>query len=396
MHNKALAVQFEQQQPMPLSGQFSCEAGQLLALVGPSGSGKSSILRLLAGLMTPAKGHIQVGSTTWLNTAQGVNQKPQQRKVGLVFQNYALMPHLSAVGNVALALQHVPKTERTLDALTWLKRVRLTREEAFRLPSKLSGGQQQRVALARALAREPDLLLLDEPFSAVDQMNRESLYRLLAELRTDLNIPIVLVTHDLNEACRLCDKLVVLDQGEVLQEGVPFDIHRRPRNSRVADLVGIQNRFHGAWQGPSGEPGLGVLQWTHAVNAQQPDMNNQFTLLVKDKGKIPAGFPVSWVMPSDGLTLLPVVRAAQNNPPQARPGFVLLPVRVHALRDLGELSLVDLNMTIAPFEKFSMVVSGAQRLNLACGQARLLEMELGLIHIMSKKHAADFLARDPG
>ncbi len=388
MHNKALSVQFEQTSPMPLRGKFTCDAGQLLALVGPSGSGKSSILRLLAGLMTPANGHIQVGEVSWLNTAMGVNLKPQQRKVGLVFQNYALMPHLSAVGNVALALQHVPKTERTLEALNWLKRVRLTRDEAFRLPAKLSGGQQQRVALARALAREPDLLLLDEPFSAVDQMNREGLYRLLAELRTDLNIPIVLVTHDLNEACRLCDKLVVLDQGEVLQEGVPFDIHRRPRNSRVADLVGIQNRFHGAWQGPSGEPGVGVLQWTHAVNTQQPDLKNQFTLLVKDKGKIPPGLPVSWVMPSDGLTLL---AGAEQ---QARPGFVLLPVCVNALRDLGELSLVDLHMTIAPFEQFSVVVSGAQRLNLACGQTRWLEMELGLIHIMPKKHAVDYLGRD--
>jgi len=387
MHSKALAVEFEQTHPMPLHGKFKCEAGQLLALVGPSGSGKSSILRLLAGLMTPSSGRIQVGNATWLDTAHGVNQKPQQRKVGLVFQNYALMPHLSAVGNVALALQHIPKAERTVEALNWIKRVRLTRDEAFRPPAKLSGGQQQRVALARALAREPDLLLLDEPFSAVDQMNRESLYRLLAELRTDLNIPIVLVTHDLNEACRLCDKLVVLDQGEVLQEGVPFDIHRRPRNSRVADLVGIQNRFHGAWQGASGEPGLGVLQWTHAINAQQPDEKNQFTLLVKDKGKIPAGFPVSWVMPADGLTLLP------QNRHEERPGFVLLPVRVHALRDLGELSLVDLVMTIAPHEKVSMVVSGAQRLNLACGQDRLLEMELGLIHIMPKKHASGFAGR---
>lgn len=391
MNNKALLVEFEQTQPMFLSGKFSCDAGQLLALVGPSGSGKSSILRLLAGLMTPAKGLVQVGNTTWLDTAQGVNLKPQRRKVGLVFQNYALMPHLNAVGNVALALQGVPKPGRTLEALDWLKRVRLTREEAFRPPSKLSGGQQQRVALARALAREPDLLLLDEPFSAVDQMNREGLYRLLAELRKDLNIPIVLVTHDLNEACRLCDKLVVLDRGEVLQEGVPFDIHRRPRNSRVADLVGIQNRFHGAWQGAAAEPGLGVLQWTHAVNAQQPEVKNQFTLWVKDKGKIPAGFPVSWVIPSDGLTLLPVL---QGTSPQARPGFVLLSVRVNVLRDLGELSLVDLNMTIAPFERFSVVVSGAQRLGLACGQERLLEMELGLIHIMPKKHAADFLGGD--
>ncbi|PZO26801.1 MAG: ABC transporter ATP-binding protein, partial [Betaproteobacteria bacterium] len=138
----------------------------------------------------------------------------------------------------------------------------------MRKPAQLSGGQQQRVALARALARQPQLLLLDEPFSAVDQMNREGLYRLLAELRADLNIPIVLVTHDLNEARMLCDKLVVLDQGQVLQEGPAFDVHRRPRNSRVADLVGIQNRFHGAWLGPGQEAGVGHLQWTRALDTQ--------------------------------------------------------------------------------------------------------------------------------
>lgn len=376
----SLHIEFEQQRPMLLQGKFSCEAGQLLALVGPSGAGKSSILRVLAGLMKPAKGRIQVGEQLWLDTSQDIFKTPQQRRVGLVFQNYALMPHLSAAANVALALQHLPKSEQTIEAVQWLKRVRLSKEEALRRPAQLSGGQQQRIALARALARMPQLLLLDEPFSAVDQMNRESLYRLLAELRADLNIPIVLVTHDLNEARMLCDKLVVLDQGQVLQEGPAFEVHRRPRNSRVADLVGIQNRFHGAWLGPTDQAGVGLLQWTRSLDAQQANQANCFELRAKDKGKIPPGFPVNWVIHSDGLALKPQGYNLQ------RDGFALLPVRVESHRDLGELSLIDLTMEVAPFEILTMVVPGAQRLGLKKGAPCVVEMDLGLIHIMPKKH----------
>lgn len=376
----SLHIEFEQFKPMPLRGSFHCEAGQLLALVGPSGAGKSSILRVLAGLMKPAKGRIEVGGQVWLDTTKGVFQTPQQRRVGLVFQNYALMPHLSAAANVALALQHLPKGDQIIEAVQWLKRVRLSNDEAMRKPAELSGGQQQRVALARALAREPKLLLLDEPFSAVDQMNREGLYRLLAELRNDLNIPIVLVTHDLNEARMLCDKLVVLDHGHVLQEGEAFDVHRRPRNSRVADLVGIQNRFHGAWLGPSDHRGFGMLQWTSALDTQQALPSNSFQLQVKDKGKIPPGFPVNWVVHADGLALKPAAYNLQ------RDGFVVLPAHVDAHRDLGELSLIDLTMEVAPFETLKMAVSGAQRLGLKKGAPCVVEMELGLIHIMPKKH----------
>ena len=376
----ALIVEFEQHKPMALQGRFSCEAGQLLALVGPSGAGKSSILRLLAGLMKPAQGRIEVGGHVWLDTAQGIFKTPQQRRVGLVFQNYALMPHLSAAANVALALQYLPRGDQLAEAVQWLKRVRLTAAEAMRRPAQLSGGQQQRVALARALAREPQLLLLDEPFSAVDQMNRESLYRLLAELRSDLNIPIVLVTHDLNEARMLCDKLVVLDEGRVLQEGAAFEVHRRPRNSRVADLVGIQNRFHGRWMGQASAAGAGILHWTRSLDVQHAHADNHFELIVKDKGKIPDGFPVHWVVHADALALKPA------NYSENRVGFAALPVQVEDHRDLGELSLIDLTLKVAPFETLKMAVSGPQRLSLNKGAPCVVEMDLSLIHIMPKKH----------
>ena len=200
--NEGLVIEVEQQRPMPLHGRIEAAPGELLALVGPSGAGKTSMLRVAAGLMKPQQGLVQVGGQTWCRIggdgAQPLWQPPQQRHVGLVFQHYALMPHLSAAGNVALSLLHRPRAEREREAARWLAHVGLTGELMHRRPAQLSGGQQQRVAVARALARAPMLLLLDEPFSAVDMMARQGLYRLIAELRRELAVPMVLVTHDLN------------------------------------------------------------------------------------------------------------------------------------------------------------------------------------------------------
>lgn len=212
-----LFVQVAQEMPMPLAGEFRCEAGELLAIVGPSGAGKTSMLRAMAGLLKPRTGRIVVSGEVWCDTQSDIHLSPQQRHVGLVFQNYALMPHLSALDNVALSLLHLPARERRTRAAHWLDHVKLTCEQQARRPATLSGGQQQRVAVARALAREPRLLLLDEPFSAVDQMSRQGLYELLADLRRDLHVPIVLVTHDLTEARQLADSVVVMDAGRVLQ-----------------------------------------------------------------------------------------------------------------------------------------------------------------------------------
>jgi molybdate transport system ATP-binding protein len=226
-------------------------------------------MRTLAGLMRPEHGRVLVGNEIWCDTARGMWLPPQRRHVGLVFQHYALMPHLDALGNVALSLLHLPRTERWLRARHWLDHVGLSAEQQSRRPAALSGGQQQRVAMARALAREPRLLLLDEPFSAVDQMSRQSLYRLLEDLRRELSIPIVLVTHDLNEARLLADRMAVMDGGQILQVGTPASIHQAPRSARVADLVGIQNRFQGLWLGPSAVPGLGQLRWLAQAHASE-------------------------------------------------------------------------------------------------------------------------------
>ena len=378
--SRALVVEVEQAQPMALSAQFRCAPGEMLALVGPSGAGKTSMLRIMAGLMRPAQGRVQVGDQVWCDTAGGVFVPPQKRHVGLVFQNYALMPHLSALDNVALALLHLPREQRRERARHWLDHVRLTPGQQARRPAHLSGGEQQRVAVARALAREPALLLLDEPFSAVDQMSRHGLYALLAELRRELDIPIVLVTHDLNEARLLCDQLVVIDAGRVLQQGAPASIHRAPRNARVADLVGIQNRFHGVWLGPddtSGDAGWGLLRWTDGTPAGAGGDSCPTVLRVRDKGRLEPGQAVSWVIHGEGIHLL-------DAPSQAPGDFC---ATVAELRHLGEITLVTLLLEPAPGALLRLTLSGPQPAPLAPGQRTCVRLDLALVHVMPVRNA---------
>ena len=282
--------------PVPLQAEFTCAPGELVALVGPSGSGKTTLLRAIAGLYQspslrgvvrwdaiaggsdpsnpasasadpahPAQTATQTThtQTTWFDSARGISLAPQARRVGLVFQQYALFPHLNAIENVAACANiHWPTAVKHAQSMALLAHMGLA-DLAQRLPHQLSGGQQQRVALARALVRivplpaamqalappaaspAPGVLLLDEPFSAVDAPMRQALYRALAQLHASAQLPIILVTHDLAEARRLADKVVILDGGTTLQSGPPERVLRSPRNARVAQLVGIHNHFAG-------------------------------------------------------------------------------------------------------------------------------------------------------
>ncbi|KAB2940046.1 MAG: ABC transporter ATP-binding protein [Hyphomicrobium sp.] len=236
----ALSVALNQAGPIPLDVTLACRPGELLALIGPSGSGKSTVLRCIAGLYHPQAGRIVADSETWLDTDAGIDLSPQARSVGLVFQDYALFPHLSALDNVRLAMLRFTEPARSRLAAGLLARVHLKGLEARR-PDQLSGGERQRVALARALARDPKVLLLDEPFSAVDRMTREALKEELAALHRSLDVPIVLVTHDLEEAQALADRICVLHGGKTLQIGAPDEVRLRPADARVARLMGQAN-----------------------------------------------------------------------------------------------------------------------------------------------------------
>ena len=230
--------------PIPLDADITCRGGELLALVGPSGSGKSTLLRAIAGLYRPLEGRIVCGDVCWFDHAKGIHLTPQQRHVGFVPQHYGLFPHMTALDNVVAGLSHLPAQVREQRAGSWLAKVHLTGLERRR-PAELSGGQQQRVALARALAREPAVLLLDEPFSAVDRATRETLYIELAELKRELALPIIMVTHDLNEALLLADRMTLLSRGHTLQSGSPRQVLAQPISETAARLVGVRNLFDG-------------------------------------------------------------------------------------------------------------------------------------------------------
>ena len=224
----ALEVMARAQAPIPLDVAFRAEPGELLALVGHSGSGKTTLLRTIAGLWRPGVARVVVAGTTWLDTAAGVDLPTYRRRVGIVFQNYALFPHMTAVQNVMAAMDRADPAEaaRLLDLLN-------LQGLADRRPAQLSGGQQQRVALARALARKPQALLLDEPFSAVDRATREKLHAEIIALRAHLAMPVVLVTHDMNEAQLLADRMVVIERGRVVHEGTTAQVMTDPEALRA-------------------------------------------------------------------------------------------------------------------------------------------------------------------
>lgn len=238
MSDNGLHVRLYQKGPIPLDVELSCGEGELLALVGPSGAGKSTVLRAIAGLYWSREGRITCGGTVWFDAVSNIKIPPHKRPVGLVFQSYALFPHMTALRNVMTACGHLPKNEREPKARGLLKLVHLQGLEDRR-PFSLSGGEQQRVAVARALAREPAVLLLDEPFSAVDRRTRRKLHGELAELRKAVRIPILLVTHDLDEAVALSDRMCVLDQGDTLQTGSLSELVEAPANKRVADALDL-------------------------------------------------------------------------------------------------------------------------------------------------------------
>jgi molybdate transport system ATP-binding protein len=263
--------------------ELALEVGaETVALVGPSGAGKTTVLRAIAGLVRPDAGRIALGGVPWFDAGRGLHRPAEERAVGYVFQDYALFPHLSVERNVGFGGR-----ARVRELLERFRIAHLARAR----PGELSGGERQRVGLARALARDPAVLLLDEPLSALDAHTRGSVRLELAELLRELRLPTLLVTHDFEDAAVLADRVGVLLEGRLLQLGPPADLVAAPADAFVASLTGgnlLRGRAVGLSDGLtevalenggtvySAEPGAGVVgvvvqPWDVAIAREQPN-----------------------------------------------------------------------------------------------------------------------------
>jgi molybdate transport system ATP-binding protein len=218
--------------------------GEVLGILGPSGSGKTMTLLCIAGLLSPDSGFIQLKGRVLFDSSKKLNLQPKDRNVGFVFQNYALFPHLSAGKNIAYGIRHQPKDEVNRRVQLLIENMGLNGLQN-RYPRELSAGQQQRVAVARALAPEPDILLLDEPFSALDSLTKEQLEMQIQELRKFYHGHIILVTHDLEEAYRLSSRIAVYDAGKIAQCDLKDKLISSPVNQKVARLTRFRNFLDG-------------------------------------------------------------------------------------------------------------------------------------------------------
>ncbi len=223
-----------------LDARLLIEAGETVALLGPNGAGKTTALSALAGIVALDAGHVRLGDRPLDDPAKGIFVPPEDRRVGVVFQDYVLFPHMTAAENIAFSLRSrgVPRAAARAVAAEWLDRLGLHAFASFQ-PAQLSGGQSQQIAIARTLASEPAALLLDEPLAALDVTTRAELRRALAAHLSGFPGPRLLVTHDPTEAFLLADRVIVLQHGEVAQEGTPAELRQHPGTPYVADLVGV-------------------------------------------------------------------------------------------------------------------------------------------------------------
>lgn len=278
---------------------------EFFTLLGPSGCGKTTLLRMLAGFETPTNGSIK------LHGQDVINLPPRARRVNMVFQNYALFPHLTVAQNIAFGLEMLnwKRSQITARINEMLSLVRLE-SFAARKPAQLSGGQQQRVALARALAPQPEMLLLDEPLSALDLKLRKEMQSELKRLQRETGITFVLVTHDQEEALAMSDRLAVMSNGHLLQTGKPEDIYSRPASRFVADFIGEANLVPGAILG---RQGLWAIRPEHILLDPSSAAPQRLTGTVKDVTFLGADTLFEIIVPH-GPDLLPMRARLRGRP----------------------------------------------------------------------------------
>lgn len=361
----SIHVRLKQTDPIPLDVSLSCNTGEILVILGPSGSGKTTILRAISGLYTPASGNVRCTGEQWLDTDSGINLPVQQRHIGMVFQNYALFPHNTALQNIMLPLTRAGKEQKRAVAENLLRAMNM-QGLGERYPHQLSGGQQQRVALARALARDPRVLLLDEPFSAVDQQTRRKLVRELVGLRQRFKLPIIHVTHDLNEARRIADRLCVIHHGTTLQSDTPDQVMNHPHSADVASLIGHYNIFRGK-----------VIEHDHDAKITRIEWQG-YALTTRYRPEFEPDTETDWVIPSDSIILHRRDRPSQGEREN--------PVKGHIDEyiPLGETTSLTIASEQEQLLYLSVPTHVARRNRLAQGGAVTVSLLADSIHLMKK------------
>lgn len=264
---------------------------ELVVLFGPSGSGKTTLFKCISGITEPDDGKITVGSKVYYNKDQKINLPIQKRNLGYVFQNYTLFPHMNVRKNIECGLKGWEKEEKEERVVEMLNLLHIEELEN-RYPSQLSGGQKQRVALARALAPKPGILLLDEPFSALDMEIRTKLAEKIKNLQNKIGIPLLFITHNLEEAFLMADRILILHGGKAQQFGTPEEIFCHPENLHVAELIGILNIFDNAYVEEHDEESKIMVLKSENMRIRIKSLN------------LKAGNKISWGIHPENITLL--------------------------------------------------------------------------------------------
>ncbi len=275
-----LTKRFNGQDPAVSDITLRVRPGEFLTLLGPSGGGKTTTLRLLAGFETPTRGRIQIGGRIVADDSRFV--PPEKRRVGMVFQDFALFPHVDVAANIAFGLR-ASKKEQARRVKTLLSLVGLN-QFAERMPYELSGGQQQRVALARALAPNPDILLLDEPFSNLDTHLREQVRTDVRRILLETDTTAIFVTHDQQEALSLSDEIAIIFDGKLVQVATPHVVYNRPANEQVAKFVGDANFLRAEAHGMTADSILGEVKLFHPKTGRVDLMIRPEALAVNFEG----------------------------------------------------------------------------------------------------------------